>query len=140
MVIISNFDPKKFLIFSKKLLEINNPKPIEAFHRSAISRAYYSVFLFAREKIDFKDNRIIEHTKHDVHKQVAMASIMFDPDLYDDFLELRDSRVDSDYHFSNANNEQERYFEKEEDPNLKTTAENCIGMADDIIGRIEEAV
>jgi len=137
MVIVSEFEPKKFLIFSKKLLEIENVDPAKAFHRSAISRAYYSAFLFAREKIDSIDDRALDRTRPDIHKQVAVSSCLFDTTLPDDLFELRDYRTDADYRFHNAKNEHEQSIKSNKDPNIRETVENCIEMAEDIIERIE---
>ncbi|WP_017662604.1 HEPN domain-containing protein [Baaleninema simplex] len=51
---MNNFDGKNFLVLAEKILK-NSQFPSEASYRTSISRAYYAVFLTAREYIKVKN-------------------------------------------------------------------------------------
>ena len=137
------FFPKDFLAFSKEILDCEHLKKNEALFRSVISRAYYSAFLSAREKIDELDNMILKHYLTNMHQQVMdvllLNSKFFvqDNSLSSDLMELHNYRIDADYHFEEANNVRyEKYLCSGKSPDLVGTAEDSWKLSNNIINRV----
>lgn len=133
------FNPSDFLTFSQDLLSPGGIRQNEALCRSAISRAYYSAFLSAREKIDTLDSSILDHTKYDMHKQVTEALFLLrfrrqERWLSNELYQLKKYRLDADYRFVSACDLEEHC--KMSNPNIKSTAITCINLANYVIGRI----
>jgi hypothetical protein len=135
------FFPEDFLTLADDLLKSATLNKNEALFRSIISRAYYSAFLSAREKIDSLYPMALYHPKHDMHQQIVdflgKGKIYFeDESLSSDLLELRTFRVDADYHFPNACKSYEKKIRAGTSPDSLQTAQNCYDMAEDIINRV----
>lgn len=138
---MENFLPEDFITFSKNILNCKEICQNEALFRSAVSRAYYSAFLTARNKIDKKYPHGIDRSRQDIHQQVIEILKVFrgrDEDLSHNLFELKQHRVDADYHFLNAESENEKFLLTGCDYSKKQTAEDCVGLASDIICRIEK--
>ena len=134
------FDPQDFLSFANDLLNTASLTKNEAFCRSIISRAYYSAFLTAREKIDSLDSMALYHPRHDMHQQVTDVLqntnyYLQDESLSSDLVELHTYRVDADYHFPNACKSYEKRIRASNSPDLLQTAQNCYDLAEDVINR-----
>ncbi len=96
------FDPINFLKLSEKLLNDFNDNCEEAFYRTIVSRAYYSVYLSCREflKKHGKDvDRISKKSKKSVHsilpKLIQETTRRYY--LFDFIYELKSMRIKSDY-------------------------------------------
>ena len=95
------FDPAEFGKIAEEIVENveNNAvfrKSREAFLRTAISRAYYSAFLLAREKKRLEVG--IVSKSPEVHKEVMdWVYQKFGKKKYDQFLNLRRMRNEADY-------------------------------------------
>ena len=94
---------KELFAIAKHLHESGCNEGSELKFRSAINRAYYSVFLLAREKTGLKN------VQHDVHNQVLSAIYeklrrTGDFSLHSQIKNLRSHRSEADYNFpSNSN-------------------------------------
>ena len=93
------FDPIKFLDLATKLLyDINYDE--DARYRTCISRAYYAVHLFTKNKL--KDIGVIikiekDERKGAIHDKVIDGLKMKNGNLGDMLSKLRDKRGDADY-------------------------------------------
>jgi len=97
------FDPIDFLKLSEKLLNNSNDNNCEeAFYRTVVSRAYYSVYLSCREflKKHGKDvDKISKESQKSVHsilpKLIQETTGQYY--LFDLIYELKSMRINSDY-------------------------------------------
>jgi hypothetical protein len=132
----NSFKPKDYLKFSEDLLKRGGISQNEALFRGSISRAYYSAFLTARDIIDKKYPLGIDRDKSDVHRQVCEILKVFhpfEPDLSDNLFDLKQLRVDADYHFRNAECLEEQIIDSSCDFNIKQNAIDCTIIAKDFI-------
>ena len=134
------FSPKDFLTFANDLLNCATLNKNEALCRSVISRAYYSAFLFAREKIDNLDPMALYHPAHDMHSQVIKTLqggkyYFQDESLSSNLEELHTYRIDADYHFQGASKSYEKRIRAPQSPDILQTAQDCYELAEDIVDR-----
>ena len=95
------FDPLKFLDLSKNLANTKINLDTETITRTIIGRAYYSVFLHAREYLkEQKQNLRFSGTGKD-HGLVENKLMAIDRQLGSTFRTLRENRNMSDYNLQN---------------------------------------
>jgi hypothetical protein len=137
------FSPRDFLDLAKNITNCATLDKNEALSRSVISRAYYSAFLHSREKIDSIDRNALSHSTHNLHTQIIelfQNNAHFfkqDPTLSSDLMELQTCRVDADYHFPNAKSGNEQRQIGRKSPDSIQTAQDCCGLATNIINRVD---
>lgn len=95
---LAPFDPLGFLALAETLAQAVAE---EAHHRSAISRAYYSVFLLAREKL-MTSNVLAPFTTGEVHREVVRALRSVNQANGDQLDKLRRQRNRADYDLRNV--------------------------------------
>lgn len=94
MTIPTPFDPLKFLTLAEQLAV--NAGVDEAHYRSAVSRAYYALFLLARQRLE-ATGRFVPSTRGDDHRDVIAVLRSMSQRDGDQLDKLRAERNRADY-------------------------------------------
>jgi len=116
---VSQFDPKRFLEIAIYLKNEPNVDNIGSY-RTAIGRAYYAAFLFAKDRTGKYFNKEKMHQAvRNYYKSISRA------DIADKLNVLFDYRVDADYHLK-------KYIDRR-------ICERCISISEGIIDLVENS-
>ena len=129
------FNPPDFLTFANTVFKSPSLTKNEALYRSAISRSYYAAFLTTREKLERLDPNLITHFGVNSHDDVVRCLcdprfLSQQPYLPDDLKELKNYRVEADYHFDNACHRSCKL--KMISPDRPETVVDCLKLARDL--------